>query len=67
MYFSQKWVSIGRLDALLAKTLSAMDKHGMADQKEVKTVKRGCPKKENCANDVCSVSNQPEVRQQARH
>ena len=27
----------------------------IADRKEVKTVKRGCPKKENCANDVCRV------------
>ena len=25
------------------------------DRKEVKTVKRGLPKKENCANDVCRV------------
>ena len=28
---------------------------GIPDRKEVKTVKRGCPKKENCANDVCRV------------
>ena len=27
----------------------------MADRKELKTVKRGRPKKENCANDVCRV------------
>ena len=27
----------------------------MADRKKLKTVKRGRPKKENCANDVCRV------------
>ena len=26
---------------------------GTADRKELKTVKRGRPKKENCANEVC--------------
>ena len=28
---------------------------GISDRKKVKTVKRGCPKKENCANDICIV------------
>ena len=27
----------------------------MADRKELKSAKRGRPKKENCANDVCRV------------
>ena len=29
---------------------------GVANRKELKTVKSGRPKKENCANDVCRVS-----------
>ena len=27
----------------------------VADRKELKSAKRGCPKKENCAKDVCRV------------